>query len=208
MAEINRDEENIITKKEESRRRLCLQLFLSFFKIGAFTFGGGYAMIPIIQRETAERHKWITEKDLLDVIAIAESTPGPISINAATFIGYRVAGVAGAFCATLGTVLPSFVIILIISHFLRRFESIKEVRWAFNGIRAGVAGLIINAVVKMAKACPKNTFSYIVAALAFFTVVVFDVSVLLVIACAAVVGIAFAAISRRSAKEDGEGDAK
>ena len=87
------------------------QLFLTFFRIGLFTFGGGYAMIPLMQRETIEKHKWINDDDILEVIAIAESTPGPIAINSATFIGYKVAGVWGAACATLGTVLPSFIII-------------------------------------------------------------------------------------------------
>ena len=92
---------------------LYIKLFLTFLKIGAFTFGGGYAMIPLISREAVENHKWIEDKDILDIVAIAESTPGPIAVNAATFVGYRVGGVLGAFCATLGVVLPSFVIIYI-----------------------------------------------------------------------------------------------
>ncbi|MBQ1988903.1 MAG: chromate transporter, partial [Clostridia bacterium] len=93
----------------------ALQLFLTFFKIGAFTFGGGYAMIPLIQKEVVEEKKWITDDDILEIIAIAESTPGPIAINSATFVGYRVCGFWGSFFSTLGVVLPSFVIILIIS---------------------------------------------------------------------------------------------
>ena len=91
------------------------QVFATFFKIGAFTFGGGYAMIPLIQRETVENHNWVTEDDILEIIAIAESTPGPIAINSATFVGYRTCGVLGSMCATIGVVLPSFVIILLIS---------------------------------------------------------------------------------------------
>ncbi len=93
-------------------------LFSTFFKIGAFTFGGGYAMIPLIQREIAEKRKWITEDDILDIIAIAESTPGPIAVNSATFVGYKVAGFWGAFVSTLGVVLPSFVIITVIAYVL------------------------------------------------------------------------------------------
>ena len=93
-------------------------VFITFFKIGAFTFGGGYAMIPLIQRETVENHKWISDDDILDIIAIAESTPGPIAINSATFVGYKVAGFWGSFAATLGVVLPSFIIILVISYVL------------------------------------------------------------------------------------------
>ena len=91
------------------------QLFASFFKIGAFTFGGGYAMIPLIQKEAVEKRGWVTDDDILEIIAIAESTPGPIAINSATFVGYRTCGVLGSVCATLGVVLPSFGIILTIS---------------------------------------------------------------------------------------------
>ena len=98
-------------------------LFLCFFKIGAFTFGGGYAMIPLICREVAEKHKWMEEKDILEVVAIAESSPGPIAINSATFVGYRTAGFWGAFCATLGVVLPSFLIITVIALILEGFQN-------------------------------------------------------------------------------------
>ena len=94
-----------------NKLKLALQLFTVFFKIGAFTFGGGYAMIPFIQKETAEKRDWITEEEILEIIAIAESTPGPIAINSATFVGYRVAGFWGSAFATFGVVLPSFLII-------------------------------------------------------------------------------------------------
>ena len=93
----------------------CLALFATFFKIGGFTFGGGHAMIPLIQRETVENKKWITDDDILEIIAIAESTPGPIAINSATCVGYRTCGVLGSVAATLGVVLPSFIIILIVA---------------------------------------------------------------------------------------------
>ena len=115
-----------------------LQVFLTFFKIGAFTFGGGYAMIPLIEKETVEKKKWITDDDVLEIITIAESTPGPIAINAATFVGYRVCGFWGALTATLGVVIPSFGIILAISILIKQFRDIKAVQYAFNGIRAGV----------------------------------------------------------------------
>ena len=96
----------------------CKTLFWAFFKIGAFTFGGGYAMVPLIEREAVETHHWITDQDMLNILAISESTPGPISINSATFIGYRVAGVWGSAAATLGTVLPSFLVISVLSLFI------------------------------------------------------------------------------------------
>ena len=108
--------------KMSSRGKTLWELFITFFKIGAFTFGGGYAMIPLIQRETVENKKWITDDDILEVVAIAESTPGPIAINSSTFVGYRVAGFWGAFFGTLGMVVPSFTIILIVSYVLRAFQ--------------------------------------------------------------------------------------
>ena len=132
-------------EKPVSKGRACFQLLCAFFKIGLFTFGGGYAMIPLIQRETVEGRHWITEEDILEVVAIAESTPGPIAINAATFVGARVAGATGAACATLGVVLPSFIIILIISRLLAHFAQYRPVQYAFFGIRAGVLALVLRA---------------------------------------------------------------
>ncbi|MBQ7900788.1 MAG: chromate transporter [Clostridia bacterium] len=164
-------------------------LFTTFFRIGAFTFGGGYAMIPLIQAETVEKQKWVSDEDILEIVAIAESTPGPIAINSATFIGYRVAGVAGSLCATFGVVLPSFVIILLISYLLREFANITAVKYAFEGIRAGVLALIVGALYKMFKKCPKNAFSYAVVAAAFVAAAFTDINVILVIACSALAGI-------------------
>ncbi len=171
-------------------KRKLWELFLVFFKIGAFTFGGGYAMIPLIQRETVENKKWITDDDILEIIAIAESTPGPIAINSATFLGYKVAGVLGAACATFGVVLPSFVIISVISRVLQEFGDIKAVQYAFWGIRAGVLGLVVKALWTMYKKCPKNITAYIIFVAAFIAVAVFDVPVLAVIIGCAVFGLA------------------
>lgn len=179
----------------------ALLLFVTFFKIGAFTFGGGYAMIPIIQREIVEKRKWITDDDILEIIAIAESTPGPIAINSATFVGYRVAGFFGAFFATLGVVLPSFVIILLISFVLREFQSIKAVQYAFNGIRAGVLALLIKALVGMYKKAPKNAVSYIVIAASFIITAFFDINVLFVIIGCAVFGLVTSVIAKRRAEK-------
>mgnify|MGYP000981831849 CR=1 FL=1 len=142
-----------------------LELFTSFFKIGTFTFGGGYAMVPLIQNEVIEKKKWINEDEMLDIIAIAESTPGPIAINSATFIGYKVAGFWGSVCATFGVVLPSLIIISIIALFFEDFLSIKIIDAAFKGIRAGVAVLILNAGLKMYKQLKKDLIAYILIAL-------------------------------------------
>ena len=170
------------------------KVFATFFKIGAFTFGGGYAMIPLIQKEAVDRHGWVTEDDILDIIAIAESTPGPIAINSATFVGYRACGVLGSVAATLGVVLPSFVIIFAISFVLRQFQELKAVRYAFHGIRAGVLALLCKALWGMYKKNKKNWASYLVMAGSFVLTGIFDVSVLPVLAGCAVFGLVTAKI--------------
>lgn len=180
--------------------QLIRQLFLIFFKIGAFTFGGGYAMIPLIQKEVVENRKWITDEDILDIIAIAESTPGPIAINSATFVGYKVAGFWGGAAATMGVVLPSFVIILIISFILNQFQNLKAVKYAFFGIRAGVLALLIKALWSMYTKCPKSGIAYIIMAAAFVAVAVFDIGVLWVIVGCAVTGIISSLITMRRTK--------
>ena len=185
----------------ESKTKKIFQLFLVFLKIGAFTFGGGYAMIPIIQKEIVEKRKWITDDDILEIIAIAESTPGPIAINSATFVGYRVAGFCGAFFSTLGVVLPSFVIILVISFVLREFQHIKAVQYAFNGIRAGVLALLFKALVAMYKKAPKGLVSYIVIACSFLITAFFDINVLFVIIGCAVFGLVSSVIIERRSKK-------
>ncbi|MFA5283236.1 MAG: chromate transporter [Bacilli bacterium] len=127
----------------ESTFKKYLILFLTFFKIGLFTFGGGYAMIPLIQQEVTDKKKWMRAEEVADIIAISEATPGPLSINAATYVGYRVAGVLGTIFATIGLVIPSFVIIFIISLFLDQFMQIEIINHAFMGIKAAVALLVI-----------------------------------------------------------------
>lgn len=184
----------------KKKLKLLFSLFLTFMKIGVVTFGGGYAMIPIIERETAQRHKWIQESDLINVVAISESTPGPIAICAATFIGYEVAGFFGAFFATVGVVLPSFIIIFIISLFLRQFEELKIIKYAFFGIRAGVLALIVKAVISMFKQSPKNIVAYIIMALSFVLVTFFSTNVLVIILSSAVVGLCATLIARKRGK--------
>ena len=181
----------------KNKMKLLFKLFLTFFKIGAFTFGGGYAMIPLIQKETVETNKWISDDDILEIIAIAESTPGPIAINSATFVGYKVCGFWGSFFATLGVVLPSFIIILMISYVLREFQDIKAVKYAFNGIRAGVLALLIKAIISMYKKVQKNLVSYIVMAFSFIIVAFFDINVLFVIIGCALIGLISSLYAKR-----------
>ncbi len=180
-----------------------LLLFAVFFKIGLFTFGGGYAMIPVIEREIADKKHWIKNEEILDIFAISESTPGPIAINSATFVGYRVAGVLGSACATLGVVLPSFTIIFIISFFLEKFKSFKAVEYAFNGIKAGVIALILRALYTMAKKCPKNIISVIIACVVFLLSVVFDINMFLIIILAAFSGLIYHLICLKLLKKRG-----
>ena len=176
------------------------QIFVSFFRIGAFTFGGGYAMIPLIQHEAVEKRKWVTDEDILDIVAIAESTPGPIAIKSATFVGYRAAGVLGSVCATLGVVLPSFVIILALSFVLAQFQHLQAVQYAFNGIRVGVLALLVKALWTMYKKSPKGWAAYVVMGVSFLLTAIFSGIVIYVILGCAVFGIVTSKIMEGRAK--------
>lgn len=140
----------------------ALALFWAMFKIGLFTFGGGYAMVAMFERELVENKKWLKKDEFIDVIAIAESTPGPIAINTATYVGYKQCGVLGSIFATLGVILPSFIIIFLISLFFDRFLQLKWVQFAFKGIQACVVFLILSAGFNMLKAIKKNAINLIV----------------------------------------------
>jgi len=150
-------------------------LFITFFKIGLFTFGGGYAMIPLIQDQVVNKHKWLRAQEMNDMILIAESTPGPIAINSSTYVGYRVAGFLGAFFATLGVVLPSFCIILIISYFFRDLLSFPLIAAAFKGIKIAVAILILDAAWRIGKAIKFDVYSIIMLIVIFILQIVFSI---------------------------------
>ncbi len=130
---------------------ILIELFLIFLKIGAFTFGGGYAMIAMIQYE-AERHGWLTQAELVDFVALSESTPGPLAVNMATFVGIRTGGVPGAVIATLGIVLPSFIIVLIIAKCFEKFKDSKAVKGVISGLKPAVAGMIGTAFLAVGRA--------------------------------------------------------
>lgn len=130
---------------------MILDLFLAFFKIGLFSFGGGYAMLPFMQEQTIEVHGWLTTSEFLDILGIAQVTPGPISINTATFVGYRLSGILGALTSTLAVVLPSFIIVLTISFFFHKFKKSKTVENVFKGLRPIVLGLVASAAVDIGK---------------------------------------------------------
>ena len=128
------------------------------FKIGLFTFGGGYAMISLLENEFVSKKKWLEHDEFMDLVVIAESTPGPIAINCSTYIGYKQSKILGALVATLGMVIPSFTIVYLISLFFNQFLSIAWVESAFKGIQVGVVFLILSAGIKMLKKIKKNTF--------------------------------------------------
>ena len=143
---------------------MLITLFLTFAKIGLFTFGGGYAMLSVIEHICVTQKQWITHEDLMNVTVIAESTPGPIAINCATFVGYRQKGFLGALAATLGVILPSFIIIFLISLFLDRYLEITWVANAFKGIRVAVGILIVDVAVRMIRKMPKDKLRIIILA--------------------------------------------
>ena len=149
-----------------------LSLFLTMLKIGLFTFGGGYAMIALLENEFVEKKKWLEKDEFLDVAAIAESTPGPIAINAATYIGYKNAGIIGSMIATLGICIPSFVIIYAISLFFDAFLSLTLVAYAFNGIQICVVYLILSAGLRMLKQMKKTAFNVIIISATIICMVV------------------------------------
>ena len=151
-----------------------LSLFLTMLKIGLFTFGGGYAMIALLENEFVEKKKWLEKDEFLDVAAIAESTPGPIAINAATYIGYKNSGMIGSMIATLGICIPSFVIIYAISLFFDTFLSFTLVAYAFKGIQICVVYLILTAGLKMLKQMKKTTFNMIIISITLICMIVFS----------------------------------
>ena len=144
------------------KAKQCLKLFLVMFRIGLFTFGGGYAMICLLESELVSKRKWVETDEFYNMVAIAESTPGPVAINAATYVGYKLAGFLGALAATVAVCLPSFVIIFIISLFFDAFLSLKYVAYAFDGIQVCVIFLIIQAGVKMLLKLEKSVWNILV----------------------------------------------
>ena len=154
---------------------ILYELFYIFAKIGLFTFGGGYAMISIIENICVERKGWISQDEMMNMTVIAESTPGPIAINCATYVGYKMAGVAGATVATFGMVVPSFVVIFVISKFLDDFLKFTVIAHAFQGIKIAVGLIIFEAAVRMIKKMSKKVFSKVVVVCSFVTMMAVNV---------------------------------
>lgn len=179
---------------------MLLRLFTTFFKIGLFTFGGGYAMIPLIQREVIERRKWIEEKDFLDMLVLAQSTPGPIAVNTAVFVGYKIAGVLGAIMATLGTVLPSFIIILLLALFFAEVRENRYVDAAFRAMRPAVVALIVAPLIGLVKGM--KWYLMAVSAAVAMAVWYFGFSPAYLIGISLVIGVVIAVVNgRKGAKK-------
>ncbi len=176
---------------------ILLQLFLSFAKVGVLTFGGGYAMIPLLEREIVEKRRWASSEELMDYYAVGQCTPGVIAVNTATFIGYKTAGNLGGIVATLGVVFPSFVIITVIAGIIRSFADIPAVKSAFAGIRVCVCVLIFNSVVKLWKGAIKDKAALALCLIVFVLSLFFDISPIVFVVLCAAAGILFTKLGVR-----------
>jgi len=175
-------------------------LFITFMRIGGLTFGGGYAMLPMLQREVVERRGWATEEELMDYYAIGQCTPGIIAVNTATFIGNKYKGIIGGVVATLGVIFPSLVIITIIAALLNNFADIELVKHAFAGIRVAVAGLIISSILKLAKSGIKDVVGIIICVAAVAITMVFGASPIYCVVGGAAAGIIIMSIKEAKKK--------
>ena len=181
--------------------KIYWELFSVFMRIGAFTFGGGYAMLPLIQKEIVDKKHWATEEEIMDYYAVAQCTPGIIMVNTATFIGFYEKGILGAIIATLGVVTPSIIIILLIASVLTTYASLAMVQHALAGIRVAVCVLVLNAVVKLWKSGIKDTFGILLFAVVLAAITFTSVSTVLVVIIAALLGVIVCALRRREVKE-------
>lgn len=194
----------------KDKLKTIAELFLTFFKIGLFTFGGGYAMIPIIEHNCIEKKGWITHREMSDLVVIAESTPGPVAINCATFVGCKRGGVIGSLAATFGVVLPSFIIIYLISLFLDNLLEIKWVASAFKGISCAVGILIVDAALRLVKRMKKDVTTIIIFAVSFVVMMAVNLlglrfsTVTLMLICGAA-GLIVYIVKSRAAAKGGEG---
>lgn len=164
------------------------KLYALFFKMGLFTFGGGYAMLPILKNEAVEKQKWITEEELLNYYSIGQCTPGIIAVNATSFIGYKLRGIAGLVSATLGVISPSLIIIVLIATLLSKYMDNQYLQWAFGGIRISVIALIISTVIDMWKKGIKNLRGYIIFIIAGILLWCFNLSAIFIVILAAASG--------------------
>jgi len=186
-----------------SKQKLALyrQLFTTFLKIGTFVFGGGYAMLPVMQKEIVNRHQWMTEEDFVDMLAVTQSAPGPVAVNASIFIGYKIMGFGGAITALIGAVLPAFTIILFIATFLSSYRDNYYLNLFFNGVRPAIVGLILGVGLKTGKKIIHSTFDFLLAISALFLLLVVDLHPFLLIVLGALAGLLYSRQQKLSSKE-------
>ncbi|NLM34778.1 MAG: chromate transporter [Clostridiales bacterium] len=168
-----------------------LEMFISFFKIGAFTLGGGYAMVALIQKEVVDNKKWVDKEEFVDMLALAQSSPGPLAVNTAVFVGYKTAGISGSIATTLGTVMPSFLIILLVAVFFIGIKDNPLVESIFKGLRPAVVALIASPIYSMAKNAKVDRKNVIIPIIAAILVAFVDLSPIYIILIAAVGGIVY-----------------
>lgn len=168
-----------------------LKMFLSFLKIGAFTFGGGYAMIPLIEAEVVDKNNWLSKEEFLDIIVISQTFPGALAVNSSMFIGYRIGGFLGALLGVLGVIIPSFIIILLIAVLFMQFRNNYYVDLAFKGIGAAVPMLILIAVVSLSKAVKKTYINLIITIAALVSILVFNIHPVIVVLLSGLYGVIF-----------------
>lgn len=169
--------------------KILMDMFITFFKIGAFTLGGGYAMLPIIQKEVVEKKKWIGETEFLDMVAISQSAPGPLAVNISAFVGQKMKGLMGLITSTLGAILPSFIIIILVASVFLGIENSPVVQRVFQGIRPAVVALIAVPVISMGKTAKVNKKNFIIPLSAAVLVAVFKITPIYAILGAAAIGI-------------------
>jgi len=183
------DWRKFMTDKDSSRLKLLLSLFSVFFKIGAFTWGGGYAMLPLIKNEVVEKKKWISSDDFIDGIAVSQSLPGAIAVNTATFVGHKISGRLGSLVATAGAVLPSVITIIIVAMFFLQFKDLKVVQSFFKGANPAIAALIVSSVLDLGKSALKNRQDIIISIGLLLLLIYFNIHPILAIIISAILGI-------------------
>ncbi len=181
---------------------------MTFFKIGLFTFGGGYAMVPLIEYEMVEKHHWIDSKEIIDIIAVAAAAPGVISVNTATFVGYRVAGFRGALVATLGMIIPSYIIICTIALFYQQFKNLIWVSYAFAGIRAGVIVLLLGAVLELGKKLEYTTMAVLILTITFVLATFTELNVIFLLIGSGIAGMIYQVFIKKDLIEPKNGEEK
>ncbi len=182
--------------------KTLLQLFVIFARIGGFTFGGGYAMLPMLQKELVDNKGWTTNEELIDYYAVGQCTPGIIAVNVATFVGYKTKGILGGIFATLGMITPSIIIVGIIAAFISGFQDYEVVQWAFSGIRAAVVALVLSSMWKIAKKSIVDIFAFIIFLLVAVLSYVTDLSPVIFVIAAGVCGLILNSAGIRKPKEE------